>query len=64
MSKTIPVGQGSTDQNPPAQQNADQAAALDQTTEAGRQKPRQSTVDPAVVQSYLTAASRGVMLSS
>lgn len=64
MSKTFPVGQGSTDQNSPAQQNASQVAALDQTTEAGRQKPRQSKVDPAVVQSYLTAASRGVMLSS
>ncbi len=64
MSKTIPVGQGSTDENSPAQHNANQVAALDQTNEAGRQKPSQSKVDPAVVESYLTAASRGVMLSS
>ncbi len=64
MSKTFPVGQGSTEQNSPAQQDADQVAALDQTTEPGGQKPRRSAVDPAVVQSYLAAASRGVMLSS
>ncbi len=64
MSKSFSAGQGSTEHNSPAPQDANQAAAPDQATEAGSQKPRQSAVDPAVVQSYLAAASRGVMLSS
>ncbi len=64
MSKSLPAGQGSTEQNSPALRDASQVAAPDQTAEAGRQKPRQSTVDPAVVQRYLAAASKGVMLSS